>query len=65
MGVNIMMALTDHEALIKVAIEEQIDILFMGAGLPLKIPQIIAEAGLTGHHTKVWYPKYHQPKQQV
>ncbi len=53
LGVNIMMALTDHEALIKVAIEEQIDILFMGAGLPLKIPQIIAEAGLIGHHTKL------------
>lgn len=53
LGVNIMMALTDHEALIKVAVEENIDVLFMGAGLPLKIPQIIAEAGLFGHHTKL------------
>ena len=53
LGVNIMMALTDHEELIKVAIEEKIDIIFMGAGLPLKIPHIIADAGLNGHHTKL------------
>ncbi len=53
LGVNIMMALTDHEALIKVAIEEKIDILFLGAGLPLSIPKIVSEAGLNGHHTKL------------
>ena len=53
LGVNIMMALTDHEALIKVAIEEKIDVIFMGAGLPLNIPSIISEAGLSGHHTKL------------
>ena len=53
LGVNIMMALTDHEELIKVAIEEKIDVIFIGAGLPLKIPHIISEAGLDGHHTKI------------
>ncbi len=53
LGVNIMMALTDHEELIKVAIEEKIDVIFIGAGLPLKIPQIISEAGLEGHNTKI------------
>ncbi|MBN2172655.1 MAG: nitronate monooxygenase [Bacteroidales bacterium] len=53
LGVNIMMALTDHEELIKVAIEEKTDILFIGAGLPLNIPKIISEAGLNGHHTKL------------
>lgn len=53
LGVNIMMALTDHEALIKVAIEEKIDILFIGAGLPLNIPNVIREAGFDGHHTKI------------
>ena len=52
-GINIMMALTDHEELIKVAIEEKVDLIVMGAGLPLKIPAMIAEAGLTGHHTKL------------
>ncbi len=53
LGVNIMMALTDHEELIRIAIEEKIDVIFMGAGLPLKIPAVIAEAGLNGHHTKL------------
>lgn len=52
-GVNIMMALTDHEELIKVAIEEEANIVIMGAGLPLKIPGVIIEAGLTNHHTKL------------
>jgi len=53
LGVNIMMALTDHEALIKVAIEEEIDVIFIGAGLPLKIPHVLADAGLSGHKTKI------------
>ena len=53
LGVNIMMALTDHEELIRVAVEEKIDVIFIGAGLPLKIPAIIEEAGLSGHRTKI------------
>ena len=53
MGVNIMMALTDHENLIKVAVEEGVDIIVLGAGLPLRIPGMLAEAGLTNHHTKL------------
>lgn len=53
LGLNVMMALTDHEDLIKVAVEEKIDIIFMGAGLPLNIPQMLKEAGLENHHTKL------------
>ncbi len=53
LGVNIMMALSDHEELIKVSIEEKIDVIFIGAGLPLKIPHIVAEGGLKGHRTKI------------
>jgi NAD(P)H-dependent flavin oxidoreductase YrpB (nitropropane dioxygenase family) len=53
LGVNIMMALTDHEELIRVAIEENTAIIIMGAGLPLNIPMIIEKAGLNGHHTKL------------
>ena len=52
-GVNIMMALTDHEELIKVAVEEGVDIIVLGAGLPLRIPGMLAEAGLANHHTKL------------
>jgi nitronate monooxygenase len=52
-GINIMLALTDHEELIRVALEENTDIIIMGAGLPLRIPAMIAEAGLTNHHSKL------------
>lgn len=52
-GVNIMMALTDHEELIKVAVEEKIDLVIMGAGLPLRIPGMLAEAGYVDFHTKL------------
>jgi nitronate monooxygenase len=53
LGVNIMMALTDHEDLIKVAIEEKIDLIILGAGLPLRIPGMLAEAGLMDYKTKL------------
>ncbi len=52
-GVNIMMALSDHENLIRVSIEEKADIIILGAGLPLRIPKMIAESGLSNHHTKL------------
>lgn len=35
-GVNIMVAVNDFADLLDVAIEEQVDIVFMGAGLPIK-----------------------------
>ncbi|NTV83860.1 MAG: nitronate monooxygenase, partial [Bacteroidales bacterium] len=53
LGVNIMMALTDHEALIKLALEEKIDIIIMGAGLPLNIPALITSSGIDASHTKL------------
>jgi len=37
-GVNIMVALSDSDNLMNVAIEEGADLLFLGAGLPLKAP---------------------------
>ena len=37
-GVNIMVALTDFDELAKAAIEEGIDVIFSGAGLPLNLP---------------------------
>jgi NAD(P)H-dependent flavin oxidoreductase YrpB (nitropropane dioxygenase family) len=52
-GVNIMIALTDHEELIKTAIHEKADIIIMGAGLPLKIPGMIAAAGYSDTNTKL------------
>lgn len=52
-GVNIMMALTDHEDLIKTSIDEDIDLIIIGAGLPLKIPGMLADAGYTKFKTQI------------
>jgi nitronate monooxygenase len=52
-GVNIMMALTDHEELIKTSIDAQADIIILGAGLPLKIPAMLADSGYHNIHTKL------------
>jgi len=38
-GVNVMVALTDYFELLEVAVDEGADIVFLGAGLPLKVPQ--------------------------
>jgi len=40
-GVNIMIALSDSDQLIQCAIDEGADILFLGAGLPIKLPQTL------------------------
>lgn len=45
LGVNIMVALTDFDALAKASAEEGIDVIFAGAGLPLHLPAIVGESG--------------------
>ena len=40
-GVNIMFALTDYENLVKVSVEENIDMIISGAGLPLDLPKFL------------------------
>ncbi len=49
-GVNIMVALTDYEDLLRVAVEEGADVVFLGAGLPLRMPPALATGS---SHTKV------------
>jgi NAD(P)H-dependent flavin oxidoreductase YrpB (nitropropane dioxygenase family) len=39
-GVNIMVALSDYDELLRVAVAEGADLVFLGAGLPLKVPEI-------------------------
>jgi nitronate monooxygenase len=41
LGVNIMAALTDFADLVRTAVKEAIDILFVGAGLPLDLPAFL------------------------
>mgnify|MGYP002351978453 FL=1 len=43
-GVNIMVALSNYAELVKVAVEENIDIIFSGAGLPLNLPEYVANS---------------------
>ncbi len=41
LGVNIMVALTNFADMVRTAIEEKIDIIFAGAGLPLDLPKYL------------------------
>jgi nitronate monooxygenase len=36
-----MMAVTDYEDLLRISIEEGIDVVFVGAGLPLRMPEYL------------------------
>lgn len=40
-GVNIMVALTDYENLVKISVEENVDMIICGAGLPLDLPKFL------------------------
>ncbi len=40
-GINIMVALTDYYDLLQIAVDEGADVVFLGAGLPLKIPETL------------------------
>lgn len=52
-GVNLMMAVSDFDQLIKTAFEEEIDIVFIGAGLLLKLPPTISQELLKSSKTKI------------
>jgi nitronate monooxygenase len=53
LGVNIMLAVTDFDQMLKTAFEEEIDIVFMGAGLFLKLPTTMTMEYLQNVKTKV------------
>jgi len=46
-GVNIMVALTNFEDMVKTAISEKADIIFAGAGLPLSLPGFLKKDSTT------------------
>lgn len=46
-GVNIMVALTNFADMVRTAIEEKIDVIFCGAGLPLNLPSFLPKGSLT------------------
>lgn len=43
-GVNIMTALNNFEDMVMVAVKEKIDIIFSGAGLPMKLPELVKDS---------------------
>lgn len=70
-GVNIMVAVDDYPDLLRVAIEEKIDMVFLGAGLPIKgipvedlraagvkVVPIVSSARAAGLIFKSWAKKY-------
>ncbi|MCD4745861.1 MAG: nitronate monooxygenase [Bacteroidales bacterium] len=52
LGVNIMLAASDFDDLLEVALKERIDVVFIGAGLPLKKPSNIKTSLLEYTNTK-------------
>ncbi|HPN57160.1 MAG TPA: nitronate monooxygenase [Candidatus Omnitrophota bacterium] len=46
-GVNIMVALSNFGDMVRTAVEEKADIIFSGAGLPLRLPEFLKEKGRT------------------
>lgn len=70
-GVNIMVAVNDFHSLLKVAIEEKVDLVFLGAGLPIrgipvedlrsagvKVVPIVSSARAAGLIFRSWVKRY-------
>ncbi len=49
LGVNIMVALSNFSDLVRTAVEEKIDVVFSGAGLPLNLPEFVRNVRGAGH----------------
>ena len=52
-GVNILVALTDYYDVLKTAIDAGADLVFMGAGLPLKLPEVLLPGSPMKIKTKI------------
>ncbi len=53
LGVNLMVALSDYDELVECALEENIDILIMGAGLPIKFSKMMTRERFQHVKTKM------------
>ena len=52
-GLNVMMALTDYKDILNIAVEEEIDLLILGAGLPVNVPNVIGLDRLKKSNIKI------------
>lgn len=46
LGVNIMAATTNFNDIVKIVVEEEVDFIISGAGLPLKLPSLVGDADI-------------------
>ena len=46
-GVNVMVALSNYADMVRTAIDEKIDVIFSGAGLPLDLPSYLTTGSIT------------------
>jgi nitronate monooxygenase len=53
LGLNVMVATSDFDDMVKIAFEEEIDIVFLGAGLPLKLPKTLTVDEVREGKTKI------------
>ncbi len=51
-GLNIMVALSDFDDLVQCGVDEKVDVLFLGAGLPIRLPKTLPLDALGSLHTK-------------
>jgi len=51
-GLNIMVALSDFDDLVQCGVDEKVDLLFLGAGLPIRLPKTLPLDDLGSLHTK-------------
>jgi NAD(P)H-dependent flavin oxidoreductase YrpB (nitropropane dioxygenase family) len=52
-GINIMMALSNYDELINISIEEEVDVIFIGAGLLLRLPDSLDIEKIRNSKTKI------------
>jgi len=45
-GINVMVALANYSGIVKTAVEEKIDFIISGAGLPLNLPEFVGDADI-------------------
>jgi NAD(P)H-dependent flavin oxidoreductase YrpB (nitropropane dioxygenase family) len=52
-GANIMMAITDFDDMFKIALDEKLDVVIVGAGLLLKVPETVTEEEFVSTSVKI------------
>lgn len=52
-GLNVMIALTDYKEILNIAIDEKVDVLLLGAGLPIDVPNEVGIDRLKESNVKI------------